>query len=53
MKIPNGCIYDGQWYEGNKSGRGIYFDASTKAVYNGEWKDNKKEGQGYQKFTDN
>lgn len=52
MKTANGSIYDGQWFEGNKNGRGAYFDASTKAVYNGEWKDNKKDGQGFFKVTD-
>jgi hypothetical protein len=35
MKLDNGSLYDGQWNEGNKSGRGVYFDAVANTVYNG------------------
>jgi hypothetical protein len=35
IKLLNGNIYDGQWTEGVKNGRGVYLDASTKVVYSG------------------
>ena len=52
MKLSNGNIYDGQWIEGIKNGRGVLFEASTKVVYDGEWKNNKKDGFGLLKFTE-
>jgi hypothetical protein len=52
MKSSNGNIYDGQWIEGIKNGKGVYYDSTTKVVYSGEWKDGKKNGFGILKFSE-
>lgn len=52
IKLINGNIYDGQWIDGTKNGRGVYFDVATKVIYSGEWKDGKKDGQGFLKLSD-
>ena len=40
----DGAIYNGDWKEGKKSGKGKY--AAGKARYDGEWVDDKYQGQG-------
>ena len=35
VKLQNGNIYEGQWVDGVKSGRGVYFEASTGTYYSG------------------
>lgn len=49
--MANGNLYDGQWVDGSKNGRGIYFEASTGTYYSGEWKDGKRDGYGILKFS--
>jgi hypothetical protein len=50
--LENGNIYDGQWIEGIKNGRGVYLEAASKVIYNGEWRDGKKDGFGTLRLSD-
>jgi len=52
LKLANGNLYDGQWINGLKNGRGVYLDAATRVIYSGEWNEGKKDGQGYLKLSD-
>lgn len=47
MVRQGGSLYEGQWFEGEKNGRGKYYDASVRASYEGEWKAGRREGFGY------
>jgi antitoxin component YwqK of YwqJK toxin-antitoxin module len=47
MAHLTGNIYEGQWLDGEKNGKGKYFDASIKLSYEGDWKNGKREGFGY------
>ena len=42
MISGNGNIYEGQWVEGEKSGRGKYIDKALKISYEGEWREGKR-----------
>ena len=52
MKMTNNNIYEGQWVDGVKNGRGVYYEASSGTIYNGEWKDGKRDGYGLLKFSE-
>jgi len=47
MLFHNGSRYEGQWKDGERSGKGKYQDSLSKYYYEGEWKESKKEGYGY------
>jgi hypothetical protein len=49
--MANGNVYDGQWVDGAKNGRGVYFESSTGTHYSGEWRDGKRDGYGILKFS--
>ena len=43
---PNGDIYEGDFLDGIREGRGKYFYASNGDKYDGEWRNNLKHGIG-------
>ena len=43
---PNGDVYDGDFLDGIREGRGTYRYGKKGDVYNGEWKENRKHGIG-------
>ena len=45
MSYKDGSVYDGQWYAGQRSGRGLLLQADGNR-YEGEWADDKKHGDG-------
>ena len=45
MKFKNGDVYDGEWYDEDMQGRGMYRWASGD-YYVGEFKRDKREGKG-------
>ncbi|KAK3258200.1 hypothetical protein CYMTET_32737, partial [Cymbomonas tetramitiformis] len=46
----DGGVYDGDWLDGKKEGKGAYVYKSG-AVYEGEWQNNVKHGSGMYKFA--
>ena len=47
MASYGGAVYEGQWVQGEKQGRGRLVDSTLNMCYDGEWKDGKKNGYGY------
>ena len=39
-------VYEGQWRQGEKHGKGRYYKTDTKTMYVGDWKNGKKHGKG-------
>ena len=52
-KLPNGCIYKGEWMlkDGKWNGEGA-MKSPTGESYKGEWKDNKRDGNGTYTWPD-
>eukprot|EP00003_Mantamonas_plastica_P032891 TRINITY_DN914_c0_g1_i1.p1 TRINITY_DN914_c0_g1~~TRINITY_DN914_c0_g1_i1.p1 ORF type:complete len:719 (+),score=229.47 TRINITY_DN914_c0_g1_i1:95-2251(+) len=48
----NGSFYKGDFYYGEREGKGEFFDAKLNERYIGEWKGNKRHGQGRHELTD-
>jgi len=46
----NGSIYEGDFIDGEKHGRGKYFDSINNIFYEGGWANGKMEGHGYMEF---
>jgi len=46
MKYNNGDIYEGEWREDKKDGKGKFFDKEKNNIFEGVWKDNYKHGRG-------
>ncbi len=44
-------IYKGEWCNGQKHGKGIYYDKNTNTYYQGEWKNGKRDGYGILKIS--
>lgn len=42
--FQNGDVYDGNWVDDKKNGRGKYYYASSGDCYEGEWRNNVKSG---------
>ena len=42
----NGSIYEGNYKEGKRDGKGIYVDQDGTIIYQGEWQNGKRHGQG-------
>ena len=45
MKFENGDVYNGQWWEGQKSGFGIY-QYHGGEIYEGCWMEDMRQGKG-------
>lgn len=45
LRLENGDIYNGQWYEGQKSGFGFYQHHSGE-IYEGTWFQDRRQGKG-------
>jgi len=45
-ELPNGDIYDGEYENGKRHGKGVYKFKKSKARYDGAYADNKKHGEG-------
>jgi hypothetical protein len=41
MKFLNGDVYDGEWFDNKRRGRGT-LKYSDGTVYDGDWRDNEK-----------
>lgn len=46
VKFKNNDIFEGQFKDGLKNGRGIYYWASSGDVYEGDWLNGKRTGRG-------
>jgi hypothetical protein len=42
----NGSIYEGEWRENKKHGRGKFIEADGRIIYNGDWENDYKHGRG-------
>ncbi len=42
----NGSIYDGDWRDNKKHGRGRMIEGDGRSIYNGEWENDLKHGRG-------
>jgi hypothetical protein len=42
----NGSIYEGNWRENKKHGKGKFVDTDGVSVYRGEWENDMKHGKG-------
>lgn len=42
----DGSIYDGDWKDNKKHGRGKLLEQEGDVVYNGDWENDKKHGRG-------
>lgn len=51
MMMIDGDIYKGLWLNGEKHGKGTYFEKKTNSFYEGEWKHNKRDGNGIYKLS--
>jgi hypothetical protein len=51
MMMIDGDIYKGVWLNGEKHGKGTYFEKKTNYFYEGEWKHNKRDGNGIYKVS--
>jgi len=49
----NGDVYEGNWINGKRHGKGKYDYADGISWYDGEWVDDKKEGYGTEHYPDN
>jgi len=42
----NGALYDGDWKENKKQGKGKLIEANGNCIYNGDWENDMKNGKG-------
>lgn len=46
MNYANGNVYDGEWVDGNKHGKGkIIMTYANKEIYDGQWMNDKRHGK--------
>ncbi len=52
FKWPSGDEYNGDWVNGQRTGKGKYFYSGGRGIYTGEWKNNKRHGEGTMIWND-
>lgn len=46
LNQSDGCIYWGDWLNGQAHGYGVFFDPVKRALYEGDWVNDKQHGRG-------
>lgn len=49
-RVQHAPIYDGEWYDGKRSGEGVAYYEN--GFYEGQWKNNCRDGLGIMTFND-
>ena len=52
FEYQNGDLYDGQWLDGERHGRGTMTYAEDGSTYDGDWRHGKEHGRGRKEFLD-